>query len=43
MVTLGVFPEEVAMLVREDGSVRERTTEITFLEPGAGAYALTFG
>jgi hypothetical protein len=30
-------------LVREDGDVRERTFEITFLEPGAEAYVFTFG
>ena len=30
-------------LVREHDSVRERTLEITFLEPGAEAYAFTFG
>jgi hypothetical protein len=30
-------------LVREHGAVRERTLEITFLEPGAAAYAFTFG
>ena len=30
-------------LVREHGGVRERTVEITFLEPGAEAYAFTFG
>ena len=30
-------------LVRDDGVVRERTVEITFLEPGAEAYAFTFG
>jgi thiol-disulfide isomerase/thioredoxin len=30
-------------LVREQGAVRERTLEITFLEPGAEAYAFTFG
>jgi Thioredoxin like C-terminal domain/AhpC/TSA family len=30
-------------LVRQDGTVRERTVEITFLEPGAEAYAFTFG
>jgi SAM-dependent methyltransferase len=30
-------------LVREHGTVRERTLEFTFVEPGAGAYALTFG
>jgi hypothetical protein len=30
-------------LVREHEAVRERTLEITFLEPGAEAYAFTFG
>jgi thiol-disulfide isomerase/thioredoxin len=30
-------------LVRERGPVRERTLQITFLEPGAEAYAFTFG
>jgi thiol-disulfide isomerase/thioredoxin len=30
-------------LVREHGGVRGRTLEITFLEPGAEAYAFTFG
>jgi hypothetical protein len=30
-------------LVRQAGDVRERTVEITFLEPGAEAYAFTFG
>src|SRR4051812_20431732 len=30
-------------LVREHDRVRERTLEITFLEPGAKAYAFTFG
>ncbi|SCL38864.1 AhpC/TSA family protein [Micromonospora rhizosphaerae] len=30
-------------LVREHDDVRERTLEITFLEPGAEAYAFTFG
>ena len=30
-------------LVRQDGEVRERTLEITFREPGAEAYAFTFG
>jgi thiol-disulfide isomerase/thioredoxin len=30
-------------LVRQDTTVRERTLEITFLEPGAEAYAFTFG
>ena len=30
-------------LVREHGEMRERTLEITFLEPGAEAYSFTFG
>jgi hypothetical protein len=30
-------------LVREQDGVRERTLEITFLEPGAEAYVFTFG
>jgi thiol-disulfide isomerase/thioredoxin len=30
-------------LVREHDTVRERTLEIAFLEPGAAAYAFTFG
>jgi len=30
-------------LVREREAVRERTLEITFLDPGAEAYAFTFG
>jgi thiol-disulfide isomerase/thioredoxin len=30
-------------LVREQDTVRDRTLEITFLEPGAEAYAFTFG
>jgi thiol-disulfide isomerase/thioredoxin len=30
-------------LVRQDGEVRERTLEITFLQPGAEAYVFTFG
>ena len=30
-------------LIREQADVRERTLEITFLEPGVEAYAFTFG
>ena len=30
-------------LVRQHDGVRQRTSDITFLEPGAEAYALTFG
>ena len=30
-------------LVRQHDAVRERTLEITFLEPGAEAYSFTFG
>jgi thiol-disulfide isomerase/thioredoxin len=33
----------VYQLVRQHDAVRERTLEITFLEPGAEAYAFTFG
>jgi hypothetical protein len=29
--------------VRVPGEVRDRTLEITFLEPGAEAYVFTFG
>jgi hypothetical protein len=29
--------------VRQRDGVRERTLEIRFLEPGAGAYVFTFG
>ena len=40
----GVLREgRLYQLVREHGAVRERTLEITFLEPGAEAYAFTFG
>ena len=40
----GVLREgRMYQLVREHGAVRERTLEITFLEPGAEAYAFTFG
>ena len=30
-------------LIRQPGEIRERTLEITFLEPGAEAYVFTFG
>jgi thiol-disulfide isomerase/thioredoxin len=40
----GVLREgRLYQLVRQHGAVRERTVEITFLEPGAEAYAFTFG
>ncbi len=40
----GVLREgRMYQLVREDGAVRDRTLEITFLERGAEAYAFTFG
>jgi hypothetical protein len=40
----GVLREgRLYQLVREQDAVRERTLEITFLEPGAQAYAFTFG
>ena len=31
------------LLVREHDTVRERTLQITFLDPGAQAYVFTFG
>jgi hypothetical protein len=40
----GVLEEgRLYQLVRTQDSVRERTLEITFLEPGAEAYVFTFG
>jgi hypothetical protein len=30
-------------LIRQDGAIRERTLEITFLERGAEVYSFTFG
>jgi thiol-disulfide isomerase/thioredoxin len=40
----GVLQEgRLYQLVRQRDAVRERTLEITFLEPGAEAYAFTFG
>jgi thiol-disulfide isomerase/thioredoxin len=40
----GVLREgRLYQLVREPGDVRDRTLEITFLEPGAEAYSFTFG
>jgi hypothetical protein len=30
-------------LIRQHDAVRERTLDITFLEPGAEAYSFTFG
>jgi thiol-disulfide isomerase/thioredoxin len=40
----GVLREgRMYQLVREHGTVRERTLEARFLEPGAGAYVFTFG
>jgi hypothetical protein len=40
----GVLREgRMYQLVRQRGPVRERTLEIAFREPGAEAYAFTFG
>jgi thiol-disulfide isomerase/thioredoxin len=40
----GVLEEgRLYQLVREAGTVRERTLEVTFLEPGAEAFVFTFG
>lgn len=38
-----VSAERLYQLIRQDGSVRERTFEIEFLDPGVRAYAFTFG
>ena len=35
--------QRLYQLIRQPGSVSERTFEITFLDPGVQAYALTFG
>ena len=35
--------DRMYQLVRQGDAVRDRTLEITFLEPGAEAYAFTFG
>ena len=50
---VGAYPREAVsallregrlyQLVRQGDVVRERTLEVTFLEPGAEAYAFTFG
>ena len=40
----GVLREDrMYQLVRQHDAVRDRTLEITFLEPGAEAYSFTFG
>jgi thiol-disulfide isomerase/thioredoxin len=40
----GVLDEgRLYQLIRQAGAVRERTLEITFLDPGAEAYSFTFG
>jgi hypothetical protein len=40
----GVLREgRMYQLVRQQDAVRERTLEITFLEPGAETYSFTFG
>ena len=38
-----VTDERLYQLVRQKGEVRERTFRIEFLDPGAEAFALTFG
>ena len=35
--------ERLHQLIRERGSITERTFEITFLAPGVEAYVFTFG
>ncbi|HSC51463.1 MAG TPA: hypothetical protein VLD16_14470 [Gaiellaceae bacterium] len=36
-------PQRLYQLVREPGSIEERTVEVAFLAPGAEAYCFTFG
>jgi len=38
-----VSQQRLYQLVRERGSITDRTFEITFLAPGVEAYAFTFG
>ena len=38
-----VVQQRLYQLIRESGPITDRTFEITFLEPGAEAYAFTFG
>ena len=38
-----VSEQRLHQLIRQRGPVTERTFEITFLDPGAQAYAFTFG
>ncbi len=35
--------QRLHQLIRQPGSVKDRTFEIAFLDPGAQAYAFTFG
>ena len=35
--------ERLHQLIRQDGHIRRRTVEITFLDAGARAYVFTFG
>jgi hypothetical protein len=39
----GVVEPRLYQLIRQHGPVAEHTFEITFLDPGAEAYAFTFG
>jgi thiol-disulfide isomerase/thioredoxin len=38
-----VVQQRLYQLIREPGAIRDRTFEITFLEPGVEAYVFTFG
>jgi hypothetical protein len=38
-----VTGERLYQLVRQNGDIKDRTFEIEFLDPGAQAYAFTFG
>jgi Thioredoxin like C-terminal domain len=38
-----VAEQRLYQLIREPGSITDRTFEITYLAPGVAAYAFTFG
>jgi hypothetical protein len=43
VVAAVVTEQRLYQLVRQNGSVADRTFEIQFLDPGVQAYAFTFG
>jgi len=38
-----IMEERLYQLIRQDGSITDRTFEITFIDAGAQAYVFTFG